>query len=58
MATGTNDPLHDSFGRQITYLRLSVTDRCDLRCGYCMSETMAFLPKADVLLLEELATIS
>ena len=47
-------PLVDSFQRQITYLRLSVTDRCDLRCTYCMPERMQFLPKADVLSLEEL----
>ncbi|MGH7070799.1 MAG: GTP 3',8-cyclase MoaA [Acetobacteraceae bacterium] len=44
----------DPFGRTITYLRVSVTDRCDLRCVYCMAEDMAFLPKADVLSLEEL----
>jgi cyclic pyranopterin phosphate synthase len=44
----------DPFGRAITYLRVSVTDRCDLRCVYCMSEDMHFLPKADVLTLEEL----
>ena len=47
-------PLIDPFGRTITYLRVSVTDRCDLRCVYCMSEDMTFLPKADVLSLEEL----
>lgn len=47
-------PLIDSFGRQVTYLRLSVTDRCDLRCTYCMSEHMTFLPRQDVLTLEEL----
>src|SRR6202451_3013151 len=46
--------LVDPFGRGITYLRVSVTDRCDFRCVYCMSENMAFLPKADVLSLEEL----
>ncbi|MEL7491005.1 MAG: GTP 3',8-cyclase MoaA [Pseudomonadota bacterium] len=46
--------LIDGFGRQITYLRLSVTDRCDLRCSYCMPERMKFLPRADVLTLEEL----
>ena len=46
--------LVDPFGRDITYLRVSVTDRCDFRCVYCMSENMAFLPKADVLTLEEL----
>src|SRR5664279_2015155 len=44
----------DPFGRHITYLRLSVTDRCDFRCVYCMSEHMSFLPKAEVLSLEEL----
>ena len=44
----------DPFGRTITYLRVSVTDRCDLRCFYCMSEDMTFLPKADLLTLEEL----
>ncbi len=43
----------DPFGRAITYLRVSVTDRCDLRCVYCMPETMRFLPKRDVLSLEE-----
>jgi cyclic pyranopterin phosphate synthase len=46
--------LVDSFGRTVTYLRLSVTDRCDLRCVYCMAEHMTFLPKAEVLTLEEL----
>ncbi len=44
----------DPFGRHISYLRVSVTDRCDFRCVYCMAEDMAFLPKADVLTLEEL----
>ena len=47
-------PLIDPFQRAITYLRVSVTDRCDFRCVYCMSEHMAFLPKAEVLSLEEL----
>lgn len=47
-------PLEDGFGRSISYLRLSVTDRCDLRCSYCMPERMKFLPKAEVLSLEEL----
>ena len=46
--------LVDPFGRAITYLRVSVTDRCDFRCVYCMSENMSFLPKAEVLTLEEL----
>ncbi len=44
----------DPFGRHITYLRVSVTDRCDFRCVYCMSEDMTFLPKAELLTLEEL----
>jgi GTP 3',8-cyclase len=47
-------PLVDPFARAITYLRVSVTDRCDFRCVYCMSEHMNFLPKADLLTLEEL----
>jgi cyclic pyranopterin phosphate synthase len=47
-------PMTDPFGRSISYLRVSVTDRCDLRCFYCMSEDMTFLPKADLLTLEEL----
>ena len=46
--------LVDPFGREINYLRVSVTDRCDFRCVYCMSEHMAFLPKAELLTLEEL----
>ena len=49
--------LIDRFGRQITYVRLSVTDRCDLRCIYCMAEHMAFLPRAQVLTLEEIARL-
>lgn len=48
------NPLVDQFRRRITYLRLSVTDRCDLRCAYCMPERQVFLPRADVLTLEEL----
>ena len=47
-------PLIDPFARAITYLRVSVTDRCDFRCVYCMAEHMTFLPKADLLSLEEL----
>lgn len=47
-------PLIDSFGRTVSYLRVSVTDRCDLRCTYCMSEHMSFLPKRDLLSLDEL----
>ncbi|MDG4595366.1 MAG: GTP 3',8-cyclase MoaA [Candidatus Contendobacter sp.] len=53
----TASPLTDRFGRQIRYVRLSVTDRCDLRCVYCMSERMTFLPRARVLTLEELALL-
>lgn len=49
--------LIDNFGRQITYVRLSVTDRCDFRCVYCMAEKMTFLPRSEVLTLEELAQI-
>jgi cyclic pyranopterin phosphate synthase len=48
----------DSFGRKITYVRLSVTDRCDLRCRYCMAEKMTFLPRSEVLTLEELAQLA
>src|SRR5690348_17893726 len=48
----------DPFGRHITYLRLSVTDRCDFRCVYCMAEHMTFLPKAELLTLEELERLS
>ena len=50
--------LVDGFGRHISYVRLSVTDRCDLRCRYCMAEQMQFLPKQDLLSLEELAEIA
>ena len=49
-----NAPLIDPFARPISYLRISVTDRCDFRCVYCMAEHMTFLPKADLLTLEEL----
>ncbi|MES2915278.1 MAG: GTP 3',8-cyclase MoaA [Pseudomonadota bacterium] len=51
-------PLIDPFARAISYLRVSVTDRCDFRCTYCMSEHMTFLPKADLLSLEELDRLS
>ncbi|MEI6485306.1 MAG: GTP 3',8-cyclase MoaA [Sphingomonadales bacterium] len=62
LAAGTADPaspprghaLVDPFGRAITYVRISVTDRCDFRCVYCMSEHMTFLPRAEVLSLEEI----
>src|SRR5918997_1215762 len=51
---GQAAPLIDPFGRAISYLRVSVTDRCDFRCVYCMAEDMTFLPKRDLLTLEEL----
>ena len=50
-------PLVDQFGRQVTYLRLSVTARCDLRCTYCMAEHMQFLPKKALLSIEELEQV-
>ncbi|WP_419827636.1 GTP 3',8-cyclase MoaA [Sphingomonas sp.] len=61
MATIAPSPpaaLIDGFGRRISYLRLSVTDRCDLRCRYCMGEAMTFLPRSAVLTLEEMAAIA
>src|SRR5690349_24190648 len=48
----------DSFGRRINYVRLSVTDRCDLRCRYCMAEHMTFVPRKDVLSLEEIVELA
>ncbi|HEY0105464.1 MAG TPA: GTP 3',8-cyclase MoaA [Rhizomicrobium sp.] len=48
----------DPFGRSVTYLRISVTDRCDFRCTYCMPEHMTFLPKADLLTLEEIERLA
>jgi cyclic pyranopterin phosphate synthase len=51
---GAAEPLVDPFARAVTYLRVSVTDRCDFRCVYCMAEDMTFLPKSEVLSLEEL----
>jgi cyclic pyranopterin phosphate synthase len=53
-ARGTFQTMIDPFGRTISYLRVSVTDRCDFRCVYCMAEDMTFLPKAEILSLEEL----
>ncbi|MFG1420462.1 GTP 3',8-cyclase MoaA [Roseixanthobacter liquoris] len=53
----THLPLVDTFGRPVTYLRVSVTDRCDFRCVYCMAEHMTFLPKPELLTLEELARL-
>jgi cyclic pyranopterin phosphate synthase len=57
-ARAMNCGLIDSFGRRITYVRLSVTDRCDLRCRYCMAEKMSFLPKDRLLSLEELEALA
>ena len=54
----TARPLVDRYGRHISYLRISVTDRCDFRCVYCMSENMTFLPKKEVLSFEEIETIA
>jgi cyclic pyranopterin phosphate synthase len=53
-----SNPLIDGFGRRVDYLRLSVTDRCDFRCVYCMAEDMQFAPKSEVLSLEELAQVA
>lgn len=50
--------LVDSFGRKISYVRISVTDRCDLRCRYCMAERMQFLPRREILTLEEIAALA
>ncbi|HEX4975107.1 MAG TPA: radical SAM protein, partial [Pseudomonadales bacterium] len=50
--------LTDRFGRHVEYLRLSVTDRCDFRCVYCMAEEMTFLPRKAILSLEELAWVA
>jgi cyclic pyranopterin phosphate synthase len=56
--TTLSRPMIDGFGRHITYVRLSVTDRCDLRCRYCMAEEMRFLPRKDVLSLEEMIELA
>ena len=56
-ATHSN-PMIDGFGRRISYVRISVTDRCDLRCRYCMSEKMAFVSRKDVLSFEEIVTLA
>jgi len=50
--------LIDSFGREVTYVRLSITDRCDFRCVYCMSEKMEFLPRSEILSLEEISLVA
>jgi cyclic pyranopterin phosphate synthase len=54
----TASPLIDKFGRQVSYVRISVTDRCDFRCVYCMDEEMTFVPRSDVLSLEEIQLLS
>ncbi|WP_254557111.1 radical SAM protein, partial [Salmonella enterica] len=58
MADPSRAPMTDGLGRRISYLRISVTDRCDLRCRYCMAERMQFLPKNQVLTLEEIALLA
>ncbi len=58
MSDFSNPQLIDRFGRQVTYLRISITDRCDFRCIYCMSEEMVFLPRAQILTLEEIVTLA
>ena len=58
MTLAPDTGLIDGFGRRITYVRLSVTDRCDLRCRYCMAEEMRFLPKRDVLSFEEIEALA
>jgi len=57
LKTLNTDKLIDRFGREVNYIRLSVTDRCDFRCKYCMSENMQFLPRQKLLTLEEMATL-
>ena len=54
----TPSALLDRFGRQVNYLRVSITDRCDFRCVYCMAEDMQFLPRHQILSLEEVEFIS
>jgi GTP 3',8-cyclase len=56
--SGQTRALIDGFGRRIDYVRLSITDRCDLRCRYCMAEKMTFLPRSDLLTIEELAQLA
>src|SRR5690606_17156608 len=56
--TNPSRPLIDRFGRRISYMRISVTDRCDFRCVYCMAEDMTFLPKKEVLSFEEVEAIA
>src|SRR5919107_851502 len=58
MATGATPSLVDSFGRRISYVRLSITDRCDLRCRYCMTERMRFRPTDELLALDEIVALA
>jgi len=58
MSNLTQSPLIDAFGRSLSYVRLSVTDRCDLRCTYCMSEQQTFLPRRDILSFDEMERLS
>ena len=58
LTTDNRDGLVDSFGRRSTYVRLSVTDRCDLRCRYCMAERMQFLPRREILTFEEMIALA
>lgn len=57
-ATNSTGPMSDGFGRRIDYVRLSLTDRCDMRCRYCMAEDMTFLPRSEVLTLEEIVELA
>jgi cyclic pyranopterin phosphate synthase len=57
-ATYLTQPLEDRFGRRVTYVRISITDRCDFRCLYCMSEEMEFLPRPQILTLEEIYQVT
>ena len=54
----TESQLIDPFGRTVDYIRMSVTDRCDFRCVYCMAEEMTFLPKSELLTIEELEVVA
>ncbi|MFM9978088.1 MAG: GTP 3',8-cyclase MoaA [Sphingomonadaceae bacterium] len=54
----TGSAMNDGFGRRISYVRLSLTDRCDLRCRYCMAEDMVFLPRAEILSIEEIVDLA
>ena len=56
--TAESNTLIDKFGRHVDYIRLSVTDRCDFRCVYCMTEEMTFLPRSQILSLEEIYQIA